>query len=404
VRYRRWPSAGHYTATSHTAIAKETHVPSNKTNPVNGRTARTGQSAPNFWAVIPAGGSGTRLWPLSRSARPKFLLPLLGKDSLLQQTFARLRRLTEPERILVVCGPAHAAAIARQLPDLPSANIVVEPSPAGTGPALALATALIHRVDPTAIMGSFAADHDIADTDTFVRVVKTAIATARSGDLVTIGLTPTRPETGYGYIERTDEVVQTCGEDTAYRAARFIEKPNLERASEFVESGKFLWNAGMFVWQVRALKRELQRQQPAIHDGVWEIARAWESREQERVTARIWSTLPEITIDHGIMEHAERVSVVPAEIGWSDVGDWSGLGELIEQDALGNSVRGDLLRIDTTNSVIWSETGRMVAMVGLDNIIVVDTEDALLVVDRAKSQEVKKVVDQLKASARRELS
>jgi mannose-1-phosphate guanylyltransferase len=380
-------------------------VSSNSIRTLNGRNgSRSSRGSRNFWAVIPAGGSGTRLWPLSRSARPKFLLPLLGKDSLLQQTFARLRQLTEPERILVVCGPAHAAAIARQLPDLPSANIVVEPSPNGTGPALALATALIERVDPTAIMGSFAADHDIADTETFLRVVRTAIETAKQGDLVTIGLTPTKPETGYGYIERTDEVILQCGEDAAYRAARFIEKPDLERATEFVESGRFLWNAGMFVWQARALKRELQRQQPEIHDGVWEIARAWESREQERVTARIWSRLPDITIDHGIMEHAERVAVVPAEIGWSDVGDWSGLGELIEQDALGNSVRGDLLQIDTTNSVIWSETGRMVAMVGLDNIIVVDTDDALLVVDRDKSQEVKKVVERLRASARRELS
>jgi mannose-1-phosphate guanylyltransferase len=361
----------------------------------------TGRS--NFWAVIPAGGSGTRLWPLSRSARPKFLLPLLGQQSLLQQTFERLCRLTVPERILVVCGPAHAAAIARQLPDLPSANIIVEPSPNGTGPALALATALIARTDPGAIMGSFAADHDIADPDGFVAAVRTAIQTARAGGLVTIGLTPTRPETGFGYIERTDEVVLRNEDCVAYRAARFIEKPDLERATEFVESGKFLWNAGMFVWKVRELSAELKRQQPVIADGVREIARAWESREQERVAARIWSQLPEITIDHGIMEHAERVAVVPAEIGWSDVGDWSGLGELIEQDGLGNSVRGELLSIDTTNSVIWSETGRMVAMVGLDNIIVVDTEDALLVVDRKKSQEVKKVVAELKAS-RKELS
>lgn len=359
--------------------------------------------ASNFWAVIPAGGSGSRLWPLSRSARPKFLLPLLGQQSLLQETFDRLLRLTEPERVLVVCGPAHAAAIARQLPDLPSANIIVEPSPNGTGPALALASALIARVDPGAIMGSFAADHDISDPDAFVVAVETAIRAARGGDLVTIGLTPTRPETGYGYIERTDEVVLRAGDRVAYRAARFIEKPDLERATAFVESGRFLWNAGMFVWQVRALSAELKRLQPEIADGVREIARVWESRDQERVTARIWSDLPEITIDHGIMEHAERVAVVPAKIGWSDVGDWSGLGELIEQDGLGNSVRGELLSIETTNSVIWSETGRMVAMVGLDNIIVVDTEDALLVVDREQSQEVKKVVEKLKAS-RKELS
>ena len=369
-------------------------------------TGRAGSEAPRgaFWAVIPAGGSGTRLWPLSRSARPKFLLPLLGRDSLLQQTFRRLATLTVPQRILVVCGPAHAAAIARQLPDLPSANIIVEPSPNGTGPALALASAIIQRHDPRAIMGSFAADHDVADVDAFTAAVRTAIAAARGGNLVTIGLAPTRAETGYGYIERTDDVVVQTGTGSAYRAARFVEKPDLARAEEYVASGKFLWNAGMFVWRVDALNAELERQQPEICAGVTKIAAAWESREQERVTARTWATLPNITIDHGVMEHAERVAVVPAEMGWSDVGDWHGLGELIERDALGNSVRGDLLQIDTTNCVIWSESNRMVAMVGLDNIIVVDTEDALLVVDRDKSQEVKKVVDRLKEIMRDKLT
>lgn len=370
----------------------------------NTETADTSSSFPNFWAVIPAGGSGSRLWPLSRSARPKFLLPLLGKQSLLQQTFERLARLTEPDRILVVCGPAHVAAIARQLPLLPSSNIIVEPTPNGTGPALALATALIQRTDPTAIVGSFAADHDISDIDAFIATIRTAIRAASLNYLVTIGLEPNRPETAFGYIERSDELILDNLGGKVYRAARFIEKPDRERATSFVESGTFLWNAGMFVWKVSALEAELKRLQPEIHDGVWKIAEAWESRDQERVTASIWAELPDTTIDRGVMEHARSVAVVPAEIGWSDVGNWNDLGELIEQDALGNSVRGNLLRIDTTNSVIWSETGRMVAMVGLDNIIVVDTEDALLVLDRNKSQEVRKVVERLKASTRTELS
>ncbi|MDQ3444121.1 MAG: sugar phosphate nucleotidyltransferase [Chloroflexota bacterium] len=357
-----------------------------------------------FWAVIPAGGSGTRLWPLSRSTRPKFLLPLLGNKSLLQETFERLCLLTDPEHIVVVCGPAHVAAIARQLPDLPSANIIVEPAPNGTGPALALASALIARQDPDAIMGSFAADHDVTDTASFAAAVRTAIAAAELGDMVTIGLTPTRPETGYGYIERTADIVVDTGGGVAYRAARFVEKPDLETAQAYVDSGSFLWNAAMFAWRVDTLLRELERQQPAIFEGVQAIARAWDTRSRERVTASIWPTLPNITIDHGIMEQATNVAVVPADMGWSDVGDWNGLGEMIEQDALGNSVRGDLLQIDTTNSVIWSETGRMVAMVGLDNIIVVDTDDALLVIDRKKSQDVRQVVDRLKSGMRTELS
>lgn len=357
-----------------------------------------------FWAVIPAGGSGTRLWPLSRATRPKFLLPLFGNRSLLQQTFDRLLALTDTDHVLVVCGPAHVAAIARQLPELPAANIIVEPSPNGTGPALALATALIARLDPGAIMGSFAADHDVTDQDAFTAAVRTAIAVARDGELVTIGLTPTRPETGYGYIERTAEVVHENDTGTAYRAARFIEKPDRELAEQYVASGNYLWNAAMFTWRVDTLMAEMDRLQPEIARGVRRIADAWDTPRRETVTTSIWPDLPNVTIDTGVMERAQPLAVVPAEMGWSDVGDWHGLGEMIEQDGLGNSVRGDLLQIDTTNSVIWSETGRMVAMVGLDNIIVVDTEDALLIIDRAKSQEVRKVVERLKATMRNELS
>lgn len=369
-----------------------------------GCTANHDQPIDNFWAVIPAGGSGTRLWPLSRSARPKFLLPLLDQSSLLQQTFERLRRLTVPERIMVVCGPAHAAAVARQLPELPTDNIIVEPSPNGTAPALALASALIQRRDHRAVMGSFAADHDVTDVDAFCSAVRAAIAAAESGDLVTIGLTPTRPETGYGYIERTDDVRLETPAGTAYRAARFIEKPALEQAKEYLEAGTFLWNASMFFWRVDALAAELLRLQPEIHAGVRKIASAWESREQERITANVWASLPNETIDQGIMEKASRVAVVPAEMGWSDVGDWHGLGELIEQDDLGNSVRGDLVQIDTTNSVVWSESRRMVATVGLTNVIVVDTDDALLVVDRSRSQDVRKIVDLLKEAMRSRLT
>lgn len=358
----------------------------------------------HFWAVIPAGGSGTRLWPLSRSARPKFLLPLLGQDSLLQQTFQRLRRLTTSDRILVVCGPAHVASIARQLPELPTGNIIVEPSPSGTAPALALASALIQRRDPRAVMGAFAADHDVTDLDAFCNAVRTAIEAAETGDLVTIGLTPTRPETGYGYIERTDDIRVETPTGTAWRAARFVEKPNRQTAQEYLDAGTFLWNASMFFWRVDAFATELRALQPEIYDGVRTIARAWESRDQERITARVWSTLPNETIDQGIMEHARRVAVVPADMGWSDVGDWHGLGELIDQDDLGNSVRGDFVQIDTESSVVWSESGRMVATVGLSNVIVVDTDDALLVLDRRRSQDVRKIVDLLKEAMRSRLT
>jgi mannose-1-phosphate guanylyltransferase len=356
----------------------------------------------DFWAVIPAGGAGTRLWPLSRSARPKFLLPLLRDRSLLQQTVDRLAPLAPLSRTLVVCGGGHAVAIARQLPDLPEAQIVVEPRPRGTGPAIALAAAVIARQAPNAIMGSFAADHDVRDEAAFCQAVQTAMTAAADGWLVTIGLTPTRPETGYGYIERTDQVIASWDGDDAYQAARFVEKPDLARATEYVASGRYLWNASMFIWRVDSFLSELARLQPEIHAGVTRIAATWGEPEQQQVLAEIWPTLPEVTIDNGVMELAERVAVVPAAMGWSDVGDWHGLGELIAPDEYGNSVHADLVSAGSANSVVWSETDRVISLIGLESVIIVDTPDALLVADRRQAQDVRTAVARLNQLNRRE--
>ena len=367
--------------------------------PASSRRVRTPRSE-RFWAIVPAGGSGTRLWPLSRAARPKFLLTLTGKKSLLQQTVDRLTPLATPERTLVVCGPAHAAPVARQLPELPEANIIVEPAPRGSAPAIVLATALIARREPNAIVGSFAADHEVADQDAFTRAIRTAIAAARQGWLVTVGLEPTRPETGYGYIERSADVVAQADEGTAYRSVRFVEKPDLATATAYLEAGRSLWNASMFVWQAGTLLEEVARQQPELFAAVTRIAASWGLPDQDRVTAEVWANLAESTIDQGILERAERVAVVPANMGWSDVGDWNNLGDLIEQDDAGNRVRGDLVQEASTDCVVWSETDRLVALVGLTDVAIVDTEDALLVVNRKHAQEVRRIVEQLKTADR----
>ena len=359
---------------------------------------------PSFWAVIPAGGAGTRLWPLSRAARPKFLLPLVGEASLLQQTAQRVGSIAPPAQTMVVCGPAHAAAIARQLPQVSEANVIVEPSPRGSGPAIVLAAMLIERSDPDAMMGSFAADHDVVDNAGFAAAVRAAMVAAADDWLVTIGLEPTRPETGYGYIERSTDVIAECEDGTAYRSVRFVEKPPLDVATQYVSSGRFLWNASMFIWKCSALLDEVRSLQPELFGSVQKIVAAWDTPEREDVMNEIWNDLPVTTIDQGVMEHAARVAVVPAEFGWSDVGDWHGLGELIERDPVGNSVRGDLVHIETTKSVVWSETNRLVALVGLDNVVVVDTEDALLVIDRNRAQDVRKIVEQLTKLRRTELS
>lgn len=365
-----------------------------------------GPETPGFWAVIPAGGAGTRLWPLSRAARPKFLLPLTGNTSLLQQTVDRLSPLVSARHAMVVCGLLHAVPVARQLPEVPDANIVVEPAPKGSGPAIGLAAALIARQDPQAIMGSFAADHDVRNEPAFIDAIRSAIVAATEGNLVTVGITPTRPETGYGYIERTDEVVSESAGGTAYRAACFHEKPDAAKAAEYVASGGYVWNASMFVWRVDVLLAEMARLQPDLHRAVRAVAEAWGTPEQDRVATDVWATLPTSTIDEGVLEPAAaagRVAVVPADIGWSDVGDWHGLGELIERDALGNSVRGDLIQIETRDSIVWSETGRPVALLGLDNVVVVDTADVLLVSARGRAQEVRNLVEQIKALKRHEL-
>ena len=373
------------------------HDPSNSVGAIAPDLSESAKPPDDFWAIIPAGGSGSRLWPVSRSGQPKFLLNLIDAErSLLQQTVDRLQLVCKHEQMMVVGGPAHAAPITRQLPELDTHQIVVEPSPKGSGPAIALAAMLIAREDPTAVMGSFAADHDVKDLEAFSVAVRSAIETAREGWLVTIGLHPTRPETGYGYIERGDRVLLSTPNGDVYRAAQFVEKPDLERALAYIESGRFLWNASMFVWRVDTFLAELRTFLPDLWDGLSQILAAWGTAQQDAVMGEIWPQLEDVTVDTGIMERSERVAVVPTEMGWSDVGDWHGLGALLAQDQSGNSVRGDIISTGCSNSVVWSDTGRIISLVGLDSIIVVDTADALLVAHRSQAQLVRSTVAQLK--------
>lgn len=365
--------------------------------PLGDDDADVDRTHPGFWAVIPAGGSGTRLWPVSRSGQPKFLLPLVNPDrSLIQQTVDRLAGICPAGQTLVVCGPAHATPIARQLPELGDAQIVVEPSPKGSGPAIALAAAIIARQDPSAVMGSFAADHDIRDAMAFGRAVRRAIAAAHQGWLVTIGIEPTRPETGYGYIEWDADPLQDDDLRDTHRVLRFVEKPDLPTATAYVESKRYLWNASMFVWRVDAFFQELERHMPEVAAGVRVIANAWGTTDQDKVMGEVWHTLPDVTIDNGLMEVSDRIAVVPAEMGWSDVGDWHGLGALLDHDERGNCIRGDIIDADCSNNVVWSDTPRVISLLGLSNIIVVDTEDALLVAERGHAQLVRSTVSRLK--------
>jgi mannose-1-phosphate guanylyltransferase len=366
---------------------------------------------PMLYAVIPAGGSGTRLWPLSRADHPKFLHPLTGSAaSLLQATVRRLAPLAPIERTYVVTGVAHAAAVARQLPTLPEAHILVEPSPRDSCAAIGLAAAVIAQRDPTAVMGSFAADHLIRDGDLFCEVVQEAMAGAEQGLLMTVGITPTHPETGYGYLQ-CGGLIDALGRTR--RVEEFTEKPAYDLAVSYLESGHHFWNASIFVWRVDAFLAELARQQPALHDGLVAIAQAWHTPRRAAVLGEIWPTLPKISVDYAVMEGAAtagRVGTVPGDFGWNDVGDFHTLGAVLPGTGDGNVVVGapdgeeelgplgkpPVLFYDATGLVVVPQSGRLVAALGVHDLIVVDTPDVVLVCPRDRAQEVKKLVDELK--------
>lgn len=358
-----------------------------------------------FYPVIPAGGSGTRLWPLSRKAAPKFL-HRLGADerSLMQLTLARLEPLAPPGQTYIVCGEAHKEAIAGQVPEVPRDNIVVEPSGRNSGPAIALAAAIIEAADPDGIMGSFAADHLISVGDAFRAAIRTAIEVARTGRLVTVGITPTRPETGYGYIEGGDRL----GIGEAVDVLSFKEKPDAETAQRYLDSGSYLWNAGMFVWRVADLMDEVRRQAPEIAELVQPVADLWH-RDLEGARAELerrWADMPSISIDHAVVEGAAangRVATVPADMGWSDIGDWDTIAEMGLVDGSRLAQPDDTLLLDSPGSFATSASGRAVTVVGVPDVVVVETPTCILVVKRSEAQRVKDAVDQWKSRGRDDL-
>jgi mannose-1-phosphate guanylyltransferase len=356
----------------------------------------------SLYCVTLAGGSGTRLWPLSRAGDPKFLHALTGTSaSLLQATFIRLAPLSTPDRTFVVTGTAHAAAVARQLPDLPQENLLVEPAPRDSCAAIGLAAVLIARRDPTAMMGSFPADHIVRRPEAFHEAIRAAVSGAQDGRLMTIGITPTGPETGFGYLQ--------CGppDNGVLSVAEFKEKPSHQVAVEYLRTGRYLWNAGMFVWRVEAFLAELARQQPVLSEGLHAIGDAWGTPEQDRVLGETWPTLPKISVDYAVMEGAADaglVSTVPGDFGWTDVGDFDALGDVLAEaeqaDPAGNVVIADAHHVpvlrDCSGSVVIARSGRVVSMLGVRDTIVVDTPDALLVCDRKQAQEIKSIVDELR--------
>jgi mannose-1-phosphate guanylyltransferase len=357
-------------------------------------------SIDNFWAVIPAGGAGTRLWPLSRSSSPKFLHDLTGSGrSLLQGTYDRLAQLVD-DRFLVVTGRAHREAVGDQLPDLPTDAIVAEPSARDSMAAIGLAAAMLEREHPDAVMGSFAADHVIADPDGFGAAVRTAVAAARDDWLVTIGIDPTSPSSAFGYIHLGDDL---AGHPGVSAVREFVEKPSADVARGYLATGRYRWNAGMFVVRPRVLLELLADSDPGFAASLREIA-ADLSRLEE-----LWPALPKIALDHAVAEPAAaagRVVTVPASFGWDDIGDFDSLATILETDGAGVTVLGaaDLVQAIDSTGLVVPAGGKTVAVVGLDDVVVIDTPDALLVTTRARAQQVKDVVAALKAQGRDQLT
>lgn len=353
-----------------------------------------------MYALIMAGGTGTRLWPRSRTATPKQFLPLMGDRTMVQETADRILPLVRPEQIIVVTGQRYIDLVAEQLPDVPRQHLIGEPSGKGSAPAIGLGALALLPDDPNATMVVLSSDHQIRQVDVFREALKAADELAQQGYLVTLGIQPTEPQTGYGYIQRRTEIGEFNG-FTAYEVERFVEKPNRATAEEYVQSGQYSWNAGIFIWRVDAIMDAFGEYLPQLRQQLSAIASAGGPSNPAAFGA-VWDSIENITIDYGVMERAQRIVVIPVDIGWSDVGDWDSLAEIVAEDA-GSIVQAQHVGIDTTNTFVYSNSDRTIATIGLDNFLVVDTGDAILIAPRDRAQDVKRIVDELKRQGRTDL-
>ncbi len=350
------------------------------------------------YAVIMAGGGGTRLWPISRKDSPKQLLPLLGQETLFQSTVHRLENLFPPERILVVTVAEQAQQMQVQVPEIPIENYLIEPEPRGTASVVGLAAAVLKKRDPQATMAILTSDHFIRNRDLFRYLIRTAFDVASTGYLVTLGITPTSPSTGYGYIEQGDSLDGDY-KYPVYKVKRFREKPDQETAEQLLRAGNHSWNSGMFVWKVDAILSEIKRQMPQLSETILTIGDAWDTPGRSDVISAHWTNLQPQTIDYGIMEKAERVAVLPASgLGWSDVGSWDSLFDVFFPDMNGNvPVNTQHLLLDTHNTLVYGKNDeRLIVTIGLDDFVVVDSGDVLLICKTDQAQKVREVVEHLK--------
>ncbi len=340
-------------------------------------------------AVILAGGSGTRFWPLSRKDRPKQLVRLFGDRVMIGQTVERLSRITTTDRIVVVCGEHLIGAMREALPELDEDNFLIEPAARNTAPAIALAAMWANHRFPGEVVGVFPSDHFIGAPDRFASAVELASDAAKLGHIVTLGMQPNRPETGYGYIKQGGAV---DGAQGVHVVDAFVEKPDHERALEYLSAGGYLWNAGMFFFTPETLMGEVERQLPEMYEGILGIAADFDMPTYDETLSSVFPTLESISIDYGVMENAGSVCVVPAEFAWSDVGHWAALPEIRETDEHSNVLEAPVILHDVEDCVFYSTNdARPIAAAGVKGLVVVDTPEAVLVIPKERCQDVREL-------------
>jgi mannose-1-phosphate guanylyltransferase len=367
-------------------------------------------AVPGFRAVIPAGGSGTRLWPVSRAGAPKFLHDLTGSGrTLLQATADRLVPLVGESGVVVVTGARHVGAVRSQLPALGADQVLAEPSPRDSMAAIGLAAAVLTERHGEIVIGSFAADQVVTGRTEFERSVHEAVEAARAGYVTTIGIAASRPSTAFGYVQG-GEPLGVEDAPSAVHVRGFTEKPDAATAREYLASGDYRWNAGIFVVSTTVLLAHLAEQRPALHDGLRRIAAAWDGPDRDAVVAETWPSLERIAIDHAVAEPVAAtggVAMVPGSFGWDDVGDFNSLAALLPaDDDAGSKVLGesaDVVRVQSAGSVVVPAGGRVVTLLGIDDVVVVDTPDAVLVTTRARAQQVRRMVDAVRDHGREDL-
>jgi mannose-1-phosphate guanylyltransferase len=351
----------------------------------------------NYYALILAGGGGTRLWPMSRSNTPKQILPLIDQDSMFRMAVKRLEPLFTPEQIFVCAGEQYTEALRADAPEIPAENFIIEPYGRDNAPATGLAVTTIYQRDPEAVIAQLTADHYISKRDEFRAVLEAAYHLAQEGRIVTLGISPSFPSTGFGYIRQGEPLKQING-FKSYVSGGFTEKPNLVRAMEFLTSGHYSWNSGMFIWRASRAMEEFQRQQPEMHRLFTQLQPTIGTPAYDDTLRAIWDQMPKISIDYAIMEGAAQMAVIPIDIGWSDVGSWASLFDVLELDQEGNHFKGNMperVVIDTRNTLVYSD--RLIATIGVEDIIIVDTQDVLLICHKDRSQEVRDVVNHLRS-------